>query len=84
MSLPKDLLDILCCSLCKSDLAEKGDTLACSNAKCGLVFPVKEGIPVMLLEDASRPCPKCQAARDWKDDELKCPKCGETFRHERK
>ena len=84
MTLPKDLLDILACALCKSDLREQDASLACQNTRCGLVFPVKEGIPVMLIEEAKRPCPKCAASRDWNEDELKCPKCAETFRYERK
>ena len=84
MNLPKDLLDIMACSLCTSSLRQEGDALHCENAKCGLVFPIKEGIPVMLIEEASRPCPKCRKPRDWQGDELRCPSCGETFRHERK
>jgi hypothetical protein len=84
MTLPKDLLDIMACSLCKSDLRQAGETLACQNARCGLIFPIKEEIPVMLIEEASRPCPKCRGQRDWKEDELRCPSCGETFRYERK
>ena len=84
MNLPKDLLDIMACSLCTSGLRQVVDTLACENPKCGLVFPIKEEIPVMLIEEASRPCPKCKKTRDWQGDELRCPSCGETFRHERK
>ena len=84
MNLPKDLLDIMACSLCTSGLRQEGETLACANPRCGLVFPIKEDIPVMLIEEAARPCPKCRATRDWQGDELRCPSCGETFRHERK
>ncbi len=83
MSLPKDLLDILCCPLCRRDLDERGETLACRNAECGLVFPVKEGIPVMLIDEASRPCPKCSTTRDWKDDRLTCPSCKASISAER-
>ena len=84
MNLPQDLLDIMACSLCTSALRQEGDTLKCTNAPCGLIFPIKEEIPVMLIEEASRPCPKCRKERDWQGDELRCPSCGETFRHERK
>ena len=88
MNLPKDLLDIMACSLCTSGLRQAGDTLVCENPRCGLVFPIKDDIPVMLIEEASRPCPTCAKPRDWKaekqGDELRCPSCGETFRHERK
>ncbi len=50
--LKKELLDILCCPKCKGDLdynTEK-NTLACKG--CGKVYPVKNAIPIMLVEDA--------------------------------
>ncbi|MEW6109022.1 MAG: Trm112 family protein [Nitrospirota bacterium] len=52
MSINKELLDILACPKCKGDvvLAEKEDGLICK--KCKLVYPVKEGIPIMLVEEA--------------------------------
>ena len=79
MALSKDLLDILCCPLCKGDLAEQGERLHCRRAECGLRFDVKEGIPVMLIEEADRSCPKCSKPRDWKGDALSCPACGAVF-----
>lgn len=86
MNLPQDLLDLLVCALCKSDVRPDGETLVCQNRSCGLIYPVKEDIPVMLIDEASRPCPKCAASRDWKESEdaLQCPRCGERFQYERK
>ena len=84
MAIPKDLLDILACALCKSELRLEGEQLRCTNAECSLVFSVKDDIPIMLIDEAQRPCPKCQAQRDWTDDQLRCPKCGATFRYARK
>ena len=49
----KELLDILACPLCKTEVEEKGETLVC--VKCGRIYPVKEGIPVMLAEEATLP-----------------------------
>lgn len=49
--LKKELLDILCCPKCKGDLdynAQK-DTLTCK--KCGKVYPIKNDIPIMLVDD---------------------------------
>ena len=46
-----ELLEILACPKCKGDLeliSDKG--LCCSN--CKLLYPVREGIPVMLIEEA--------------------------------
>ncbi len=52
MSLDKELLEILACPACKSALKEEGEGLVCS--KCRLRFPVRNGIPVMLLEEAQK------------------------------
>jgi hypothetical protein len=52
MSLNQKLLDILVCPQCKGKLAqvEGGRGLLCHH--CQLKYPVKEGIPVMLMEEA--------------------------------
>ncbi len=54
MALSKDLLEILACPRCKGDirLTEKGDGLLCD--KCKLLYPVKDDIPVMLIDEATR------------------------------
>jgi uncharacterized protein YbaR (Trm112 family) len=46
----KELLDILACPVCKSDVTESGDFIVCSE--CGRQYPVKDGIPVMLADEA--------------------------------
>ena len=53
MIITKELLDILACPKCKEDvvLTEKGDGLICM--KCNLIYPVREGIPVMLQDEAA-------------------------------
>lgn len=52
MGINKELLEILACPKCKGDikLNEKGDGLICP--KCKLLYPVREDIPVMLIEEA--------------------------------
>lgn len=49
-----DLLDILACPACKGALLsiDTENKLLCQP--CGLKFPVREGIPVMLLEEAEK------------------------------
>ncbi len=44
------LLDVLACPACKTKVTLTGDRLVC--AACGRRFPIREGIPVMLLEEA--------------------------------
>ena len=52
MTINRELLDILACPKCKGDLEltslENG--LIC-NA-CELIYPIREEIPVMLIEEA--------------------------------
>jgi len=46
----KELLDILACPACKSDVEFKDNKIVCK--KCGKKYPVRDGIPVMLIEEA--------------------------------
>ena len=52
MTLNKELLKILACPKCKGDLilTQEEDGLICE--KCELVYPIKEEIPIMLIEEA--------------------------------
>ena len=52
MAIDKELLDILACPKCKGDirLTDKGDGLICD--KCKLMYPIKDDIPVMLIDEA--------------------------------
>jgi uncharacterized protein YbaR (Trm112 family) len=44
------LLDILACQVCKTPVKQEGDRLVCTQ--CGRRYPVRDGIPVMLVEEA--------------------------------
>ncbi|HIE06033.1 MAG TPA: Trm112 family protein [bacterium (Candidatus Stahlbacteria)] len=44
------LLKILVCPKCKGELKEGEDSLICH--KCGLAYPIREGIPIMLISEA--------------------------------
>lgn len=49
----KELLDILACPACKADVKLEGEKIVCT--KCGLRYPIKDGIPVMLIDEAEKP-----------------------------
>jgi len=49
------LLEILVCPACKTKVVLTGDRLVCRNAACGLRYPVRDGIPVMLVQEAEKP-----------------------------
>ncbi len=52
MQISKELLDILACPKCKGDifLTQKQDGLVCKS--CRLIYPIKDDIPVMLIDEA--------------------------------
>lgn len=49
----EELLEILACPACKADVRLCGDTIVC--AKCGRRYPIKDDIPIMLVEEADMP-----------------------------
>lgn len=54
MTLSPELLEILVCPKCKGDLehrAEPEEQLVCHA--CRLVYRVEDGIPVMLIDEAT-------------------------------
>ncbi|WP_319470551.1 Trm112 family protein [uncultured Pseudodesulfovibrio sp.] len=52
MTLKKELIDILACPKCKGKVAVTPgeDGLACR--KCGVIYPVRDEIPIMLVDQA--------------------------------
>jgi LSD1 subclass zinc finger protein len=50
--IPQDLLEILVCPACRKPLAvtAAGDGLKC--AACRRVYPIKDNIPVLLVDEA--------------------------------
>ena len=51
------LLDILVCPKCHASLRvdETASELVCTGADCGLAYPVRDDIPVMLVVEARDP-----------------------------
>ena len=52
MAISQDLLDILACPACKAkvELKEDGSGLKCTE--CRRVYPIRDDIPVMLIDEA--------------------------------
>jgi hypothetical protein len=55
----KELLEILACPLCKTEVRLEAERLVCT--KCGRRYPIRDGIPVMLPEEAEVPGEAAQA-----------------------
>ena len=52
MELDKDLLEILACPVCKGPLRMDESCLVCTS--CRLRYPIRDGIPVLLAEEAEQ------------------------------
>ena len=50
MAVDKKLLEIMACPKCMNELKEKNMFLVC--AKCKLAYPVLDGVPNMLIDEA--------------------------------
>ena len=48
----KELLEILACPSCKGDVELKNNKIIC--LKCGLKYPIKDGVPILLVDEAER------------------------------
>ena len=48
----KELLDILACPACKATVELKEEKIVCTQ--CVLKYPIKDGIPVMLVEESEK------------------------------
>jgi len=49
----QQLLDILACPACRGDVELKEEKIVCRQ--CGRKYPIKNGIPVMLVDEAQVP-----------------------------
>ena len=53
MPIPKELLDILVCPVCKKPVCLLADNSALKCEACKRVYPVRDDIPVMLPEEST-------------------------------
>jgi len=52
------LLEILACPACKTEVRLEQERLVCVT--CGRRYPIRDGIPVMLIEEAEQPQERLQ------------------------
>ncbi|TJZ42453.1 Trm112 family protein [Streptomyces piniterrae] len=59
MPVEASLIEILACPACHAPLEDRTAAdpaeLTCTSADCGLAYPVRDGIPVLLVDEARRP-----------------------------
>ncbi len=49
----KELLEILACPACKANIRLEGEKIVCTG--CGRRYPIKDDIPIMLIEESETP-----------------------------
>jgi hypothetical protein len=52
MAISKDLLEILVCPVCKAVVELKPDQSGLKCVECHRVYPIRDDIPVMLVDEA--------------------------------
>jgi len=50
--IPQDLLDILVCPACKKRLTLRADGLSLKCEACTRAYPVRDNIPILLIDEA--------------------------------
>ena len=53
MAIHPELLEILACPACKTPVRLEEQKLVCDQ--CGRRYPIRDGIPIMLMDEAEQP-----------------------------
>jgi uncharacterized protein YbaR (Trm112 family) len=53
MAISEDLLEILACPACKAQVQLKSDGSGLKCLSCNRVYPIRDDIPVMLIDEAT-------------------------------
>ena len=53
MAVSQELLEILACPACKAEVGLKPDGSALKCVECKRVYPIRDDIPVMLIDEAT-------------------------------
>ena len=54
MAISQDLLEILACPACKAKVELQPDASGIKCVECQRVYPIRDDIPVMLIDEATR------------------------------
>ena len=55
LSIPKPYLALLACPACRGEIEPLPGESGLECLGCGRIYPVRDGIPVMLVDEASPP-----------------------------
>lgn len=73
----KDLLELLACPWCLGALEELDDRLRCR--RCKAQYAVQDGIPNLLVADATLACPQCGEPLEHEETHAACRRCERRF-----
>ena len=58
MTIDKELMEILACPNCRGAVEEReAEQVIVCLGECGYRYPIRDGIPVMLIDEAEKPPP---------------------------
>jgi uncharacterized protein YbaR (Trm112 family) len=65
--LSPELLEILACPNCHATFAydPERNELVCTDPECGLAYPVADGIPILLIDEARQTRGNVSRSRHW-------------------
>ena len=57
LELDSTLLEVLACPACHANLSVdyEAQELVCNASRCGLAYPIRDNIPIMLIDQARNP-----------------------------
>ena len=55
MPVDRKLIELLVCPACRGEIEYKDRRNLIICTACGLRYPVRDGIPIMLVDEATRP-----------------------------
>jgi len=53
IKLSETIQQMLCCPICKAELEAHDNHYRCKNSQCNFLFPIIEGIPILINEEHS-------------------------------
>ncbi len=62
MPISEKLLEIMACPLSKAPVVQDGDSIVSTDLKTRKRYPIKDGIPVMLIEESEE-----MNETEWRD-----------------
>jgi uncharacterized protein YbaR (Trm112 family) len=49
----ENIKECLCCSICNDLIEQNSEDYQCQNSNCESVFPIKNGVPILINEETS-------------------------------